>query len=339
MIVKRFKCIKINDERENKYLISAKYKDLVDITEVNKLSINRLIDEDRAKRMIDFIKMDSNFYPTIIMVTSEDCNLTFYESTSELELRSESNYLLGVVDGQHRYRSIELMLENEEITEEAKQKIMEREQSIFLISNLKKREQRTLFLEINRSANKVKKATELRLDISVYNYYGLEFLKNHKEFLEYINFDEDQVLKKEEKKIPYKYIIKSNEALLKDFEQEYKNKNVKAEELNKYYECIEYIWDTIMKKVVEYIKQDKPLRKSIFSLEIFYTTFFDMIYRSCKSEPESFSNESIKEEFNKMSKILEVDTANLKNDVDAKSGNGDKVRKIKEKIEDIIGEN
>lgn len=173
MTLKSFKCIRIEDCLKNKFLLTIKYKDLVEITEINKLSVNRIVDEEKAKRMISFIEKEDNFYPTIMMVTEEKCDIKYDENTSMITLKSNRDKLLGIVDGQHRYKSIELMLGRDEKNNDIMDILREKEQTVFLVSNLTKQDQRNLFLEINSTPNKVKKGTQLRLDITTYNYYGL----------------------------------------------------------------------------------------------------------------------------------------------------------------------
>ncbi|WP_406540991.1 DNA sulfur modification protein DndB [Clostridium ljungdahlii] len=333
MGVKKFNCIRINDFLNNKYLLKIKYKDLVEITEINKLSVNRIVDETKASKMISFIKQNNKFYPTIIMVVSDKCDLEYDNTTSTLLLKSNEDKLLGVVDGQHRYKSIELMLKSQEIEDDKKDRLKEKEQAVFLIDKLTNQQQRDLFLEINGTPNKVKKGTQLRLDISTYNYYGLRFLNENSEYLCNINFDEDQVLKKNEKRLPYKFILKSNAQLLKDFENNYEKNLIPEDDLNKYYQSIEEIWKFILTRVTSYMSKSDTIKDTVYSLEIYYTTIFDEIYKKCKALYEDITDENIKAEFNKLKPFFDIYPVELKKEIDKLFGSR-KVECIKKIIEE-----
>lgn len=330
MNLKKFKCIRIEDSLKNKFLLTIKYKDLIEITEINKLSVNRIVDEEKAKRMIPFIEEEKNFYPTIMMVTEEKCEIKYDENTSTITLKSNLDKLLGIVDGQHRYKSIELMLNREDIDESKINRLKEKEQTVFLISNLKKQEQRELFLEINSTPNKVKKGTQQRLDITTYNYYGLRFLNENEKYLKYINFDEDQVLKKDEKKIPYKFMLKGNEELLKDFEKSYINNTINETDINKHYTGIETIWRYILDKIIEYVTSQETLKGTIYSLELYYIAIFRYIKTIINNN--EISLEIMEDELKKIKGFFDNDPVSFKNNIDLENGNADKINRIIKEI-------
>lgn len=333
MILKSFKCIRIEDSVKNKFLLSIKYKDLIEITEINKLSVNRIVDEEKAEKMISFIEEEKNFYPTIMMVTEEQCDIKYDDDTAMITLKSNKDKLLGIVDGQHRYKSIELMLNKEGIIPEEKMNILkEKEQTVFLISNFTKQDQRNLFLEINSTPNKVKKGTQLRLDITTYNYYGLKFLNENEKYLDYINFDEDQVLKKYEKRIPFKFILKGNEELLKSFEKDYVSNKLNEDDINKYYSAIEYLWRYILDKMIDYIKTDEKLKKSIYSLEIYYIAIFRYIKKTIGNTP--IEKDIMEKGVEKIKSFFDINPIELKSKVDLENGNTDKINKIIKEIEE-----
>ncbi|MBI6874897.1 DNA sulfur modification protein DndB [Clostridium aciditolerans] len=333
MITKTFKCLKMQEDGKNKYLIFIRYKDLIEITEVGKLSVNRIVDEEKAKKMVGFIRNEEKFYPTLLMVTNENCSTKYNSLENELTIKSKDGKCLGVVDGQHRYKSIELMLSNKDIPIEEIKKLGNKEQAVFLIDNLGAQEQRELFLEINSTPSKVKKGTQLRLMITVCNHYGLKYLERKNEYLKYIYFDEDQVLKKGEVKIPYKFVLKAHEKLFKDFEKKYLNNMIDENLINTYYESVEYIWNVIFENIRKY---EENFKKSIFILEIFYTSLFQCIYQTIVSKELEFNNQTIKELFDKIKLIFDIDAIEFKTEIDNVPVSGKKIEIIKNKIEELL---
>lgn len=217
--------IELNEEEKSKiYVIKVSYSDLKNLCRLGNIAINRELDEDRALEMVDYINSKSSFYPTLVVSTVKKDNIDYQETEKSMVItikKDEDKFI--VLDGQHRFQSINL-ISDEELKKE-------RYQSILLVENINDFKQRKLFMDINNTPRKVKTGTKCRFEKTISNYISLKLINNRESALKYITMDENQT--KDNNKIPYKYIVKFNEKFINLLEKGFKQEKYKLENIDK----------------------------------------------------------------------------------------------------------
>lgn len=290
-----------NKEKSKMYLVKISYKDLIDICGVGKVSINRGVDVIRAGKMKKYIRMPDSFYPPLIVATTKKNLVVYDDEKKQISIhkdRLEKQKDMLVIDGQHRYTSIKLLKEEDE------ESINNRYQSIYLIDNLNEFQQRKIFIDINNTGIKVSTGTKLRLDKNLINYISLSIVNNSEIIQARISMDGNQT--KTTEKIPYKFIIRGNEKLLKEVDSEYEKNNLDIRIIDKMLIHIYKIWDGIF-NIVNLTEENMY---KVLTNEVFYTAvcnniidiFNEYIYYKVKNDEEV-----CKDEFNeKLDKIFDV---------------------------------
>ena len=153
------------NDKSKIYIAKINYKDLSSVCKFGNVSINREVDDDRAAKMVEYIKGKGSFYPTIVVATNKK-NLIDYDVNKKrimMKIKDEQDKFI-VLDGQHRFESINLLLEdNSDIN---------RYQSVFIIENMNNFQQRKVFLDINDTPKRVTTGTKLRFDKTIANYFS-----------------------------------------------------------------------------------------------------------------------------------------------------------------------
>lgn len=249
------------------YIVKFDYKSLIDICTIGKISINRDVEEDRAKKMVNYIKDVHAFYPPIIVATLKK-NLIKYDSiNNRIHIDSDKfvkNNDLIVIDGQHRFRSIELL------SEENSTLIENRYQSVFLIDNINEFQQRKIFIDINNTSRKVTTGTKLRFEKNIINYISLNLVNNSEKIQQKITMDDNQTTTTDE--LPYKFIIRGNERLLKKIDSFYEKRKIKIDDIDNLLEIIKDFWE----KVFEIIDESAKLECGVATNEAFYIALCEM---------------------------------------------------------------
>lgn len=218
-----------NNDKSNIYIAKVEYSDLNKICKLGNVSINREVDLDRAEKMVEYIKNRGAFYPTIVVATTKK-NIIEYndlKKSAEIKIRDEQDKFI-VLDGQHRFNSINLI--PEEVS------IRGRYQSVLIVENINNFQQRKLFLDINDTPRRVTTGTKLRFDKTIANYISLSLVDSRESILSYVLMDDNQT--STNKKIPYKYIVKFNEKLISILSQNFKKGNIDLITIDKYKEEI-----------------------------------------------------------------------------------------------------
>lgn len=239
------KILSINTEEVSRmYMIKMDYESLIELCGVGKVSINRVVDTYRSGKMKNYIREKNAFYPPLIVATTKK-NLIIYD-VEKKTIRIDEEKLIKnkdmlVIDGQHRYTSIKML------KEEDRNLISNRYQAIFLIDNLNEFQQRKTFIDINDNAKKVTTGTRLRLDKTLINYISLSIVDNCIGIQKRISMDGNQTVSL--KKIPYKFIIRGNEKLVKKIDDDYDRNKIDIAIVDKILSSLYIIWDEVFKIV------------------------------------------------------------------------------------------
>lgn len=252
-------------EKSRIYIAKISYKDLNSVCKFGNVSINREVDDDRAAKMVEYIEKKDSFYPTIVVATNKK-NLIEYDEnkkTIQIKIKDDEEKFI-VLDGQHRFKSINLLLKEKECD-------INKFQSVFIIENMNNFQQRKVFLDINDTPRRVTTGTKLRFDKTIANYFSLSFLDENCSVLKYILMDDNQT--STNNKIPYKYIIKFNEKLISILSKNFKNNKITFEEVEKYKNDIVKINNMLD----EIIKKSQQNDYQITKYELFYTELGDLL--------------------------------------------------------------
>ncbi|MDZ5252131.1 DNA sulfur modification protein DndB [Clostridium sp. LIBA-8841] len=289
--MKEFDAIKIdeiklesNTENSKIYILKVAYSDLDKLFKLGNISINREVEEERAKIMSEYIKDKNTFYPTIVAATNSKNLINYNEKLKTISIKSfGENDKFIVIDGQHRFKSIVGLNE----------KIDDRYQSVLLIDNINDFQQRKIFIDINDTPKKVTTGTKLRFKKTIENYITLSFLDSDENILNYIDMDENQAGKNET--IPYKYLYKFNEKLLKVLSSNFKKDKIVISEIDDM-----YINDLLLinNKVKELIVSEAK-NESIVKYEVFYIE----LGARCSEELKLYFYEKKKIDMSKINEI------------------------------------
>lgn len=252
------------NEKSNLFIAKILYKDLNKICKLGNVSINREVDDDRAEKMVEYIKAKGAFYPTLVVATTKKNIIDYNEKKRniEIKIKDEQDKFI-VLDGQHRFQSINYLLKEEGD--------IKRYQSVLLIENMNNFQQRKTFLDINDTPRRVTTGTKLRFDKTIANYYSLSFIDKRENVLKYILMDDNQTANNE--KIPYKYIVKFNDKLISIISKAFKKGNLKFPEVDYYKEPILAINDIL----VDIIEQSQNNNNQITRYELFYTVLGELL--------------------------------------------------------------
>lgn len=227
-------------EKSTIYTSIMTYEELIEICTLGNVSINREVDDERASQMVAYIGQSNAFYPPIVVATNKKNNLDYIETTKQLCIDiHEEDCKFIVIDGQHRFKSIEKLLKEESEDD----KYTKRKQSVFIIDNANDFNQRKIFMDINNNSKKVKLGTKIRFEESIANYFGLYVLENIEGFTEYVVLDSDQAT--DNTKIPYKFIVKCMEKIVNVLEKEFRKERLRFEDIEKYNSIVLSIWKSI----------------------------------------------------------------------------------------------
>ncbi|AMN35783.1 DNA sulfur modification protein DndB [Clostridium perfringens] len=247
-----------NTENSNIYILKVSYSDLDKLFKIGNISINREVEEERAKKMSEYIKDKNSFYPTIVAATNTKNLINYNENlkTISVKLLGENDKFI-VIDGQHRFKSIVGLTE----------KFDNRYQSVLLIDNINDFQQRKIFIDINDTPKKVTTGTKLRFKKNIENYITLSFLNFDEDILDYIDMDENQAGKNET--IPYKYLYRFNEKLLKVLSNNFNKEKILLSEIdNTYMEDLLLINSKIKELIVDELKNESIIKYEVFYIEL-----------------------------------------------------------------------
>lgn len=270
------------------YLVSIPFAELIKICKIKSISTNRSVDEFRAAKMVKYIKQRSAFYPPIIISTCKKDQINFNTITSEISICNATNDTnsLTIIDGQHRYKSIELLMEQDGTCG--------KNQAVFIINGISDLKRREIFIDINDNAKRVSTGDKERYKISLANYFGLLYLKNY-DNIQHIDWGANQM--KPGKKFPYKFIVKSIGIILEEHEKSYKRGEISLTDISWFGELNKNIWDAIFEKYYEDEKVSKLFEAEVVLLSLF--RLYKPIY--CEKTKESMES----------SDDTEIDTVDL----------------------------
>ncbi|WP_311079576.1 DNA sulfur modification protein DndB [Paenibacillus polymyxa] len=146
------------DNSNSKGLMTTqiKVKDLLRIYHIDS-TVNRDINTSRIPKIVNYlIGYDSYpgvFFPSIMCAYSGNPNNDFDLNRSLLTI--PTNEQLVIIDGQHRIKSLESLINNQKIDVERKNKILESDVTLQLYFGLSKDDMRNLFADINSNSVKV----------------------------------------------------------------------------------------------------------------------------------------------------------------------------------------
>lgn len=258
----------------NLYIARICYKNIHEVCKLGNVSINREIDRDRAKKMVDYIKKKGSFYPTIVVATNSKNTIKYNEmfKTIDISINDENDKFI-VLDGQHRFESINL-IDDKQLTEK-------RYQSMLIVENMNNFQQRRLFLDINDTPKRVSTGTKLRFDKTIANYFSLMLLDKNDKVLDYILMDDNQTASNKE--IPYKYIVRFNEKLLISISKMFKDNKCKLRDI----ETVKDFIILIDEKLIELIEFSQKENLEITRFEIFYIQLGEKLSENIKIKKEN----------------------------------------------------
>lgn len=244
------------------YMLSVDYSELVKLARVKSISTNREVDHSRAEKMIDFISKSGSFYPPIIVATDSIGSFRYDNDTNtcEFNISSEKGNELIIIDGQHRFTSIQKLL-----ALEIGDKFKEIKQAVFLIDGINELKRREVFLEINDNAKRVSTGDKERYKTNVSNYLSLKLI-NKIEVIKYINWGANQTTKINE--YPYKFIVKSNKLLLNQAEKDFKSAKIDLKAIDKLLKSLEYIWE------INFMYFEENSQYNVVNTEVFIKAVF-----------------------------------------------------------------
>ncbi|MDK0570362.1 DGQHR domain-containing protein [Clostridium perfringens] len=299
-----------SDEISSIYMLKMGFKELIEVCGLGKISINREVDEYRSEKMVEYIKEKSTFYPTILVATMKKNLIIYDEKNKTIEINSDNNKDIVVIDGQHRYKSIELLLK-ENYDENSN-----RTQSVLLLDNTNEFQQRKIFIDVNDNSKKVTVGTKLRLERSLINYISLNMVNKMEYLQKRVMMDDNQA--KDFETIPYKFIIKGNRELFKEVEKKYNNKQIELEYIDKRIETIINLW----KKIFALIDVGVEQKCNVIITEVFYIAlckeisndinkyfnndkYFDSFFENMKTEIKSINEKFYSANINKSKEKIE----------------------------------
>lgn len=271
------------DEVSNMYIVKINYSSLIELCGIGKVSINRDVDPERAKKMVKYIRNQEAFYPPLIVATTKK-NLVIYDEIQKTISidgdKLSNNQDMLVIDGQHRYTSIKYL------GEESEELIKNRYQSIFLIDNLTEFQQRKIFIDINDTAKKVTTGTKLRLGKNLINYISLNLINSSESVQQKVVMDVNQT--SDVNRIPYKFIIRGNEKLLAKVDEDFDKDKIDIIQVDKVLPSILTIWEEIFSIIEKAIEESC----NIITNEAFYIAiceYIEVIFNKHLYETENYN--------------------------------------------------
>ena len=237
----KIECLENKINGKLQYTGYIKYKDLVKYALLKPLTVNRLTNHKRVYKMKEYIEKPESIYPPLVIALEIGCNYSY--NNNELLIGGESDDLIAeedrlvIIDGQHRYLSIKELIDTCEDDE-----ILNRKQAVFILNNMSDLDQRHMFMEINDNMQKVSSVSRRIFEVKIPNYISLRTIINL-DIVKKINIKNDQCTEY----YPYKFILSGNQLLFKDIELENFNNQTLLDDLEKYIECSECIWDNVLK--------------------------------------------------------------------------------------------
>jgi len=317
--------IENTNEKSSIYVAKVEYKELNKICKLGNVSINREVDDDRAEKMVDYIKKKGSFYPTIVVATTKKNIIDYSDMKKKIEVRiREEQDKFIVLDGQHRFESINLLVkENPNI---------ERYQSVLLIENINDFQQRKIFVDINDTPRKVTTGTKLRFEKTIANYYSLSFVDFRDDVLECILMDDNQT--SNNKEIPYKYIVKFNEKLINVLQKNFARGKLTMTEIDQYKESIFQINNML----IEILKFSQNNDNQITRYELFYIVLgeiFSCYMSNSLNTKEELEINKIQDEFTIIKNNLPKISSDFLDDIPKdQSGKKEKIHNL---ISNVIG--
>lgn len=275
-------CLENRVNGKKVYVGYITYKNLVKNSFLKPLTVNRMTDEGRIKKMMEYIERRESNYPPIVVSVEEGCRHIFDSNSKELIVEKNSkkgyeNNRLVIIDGQHRYLSIKSLLKSNSNNIE----ILDRKQAIYILTDMTESEQRQCFMDINDNMKRVSSVSKRIFEISIANYISLKVIKQLN-IIDKVNIKNDQCTKK----YPYKFIQEANKILFREFKlSNYTEKNL-ITELDIYSEKVSVLWRYILTFIDDNTRldigfskledSDKRDYKSI-KTEIFIKAFIEIL--------------------------------------------------------------
>lgn len=290
----RINCIENKEDNKSNYSGYITYNDLVKHAYLKPLTVNRLTDDRRLGKMTKYIEEKGNIYPPLVIALEPECKFEYDSSKHQLliDVHETQDRKFIIIDGQHRFRSIEELLKykNDEST-------LSRKQSIFIITNVSDIDQRKLFMDINNNMKTVSNVSKRIFEVSIPNYISLYIIKNLN-IVKNINIKNDQCTKS----YPYKFILSGNKILFGGLDIDSYDEEQLEINLNKYKEKGFIIW----KEILNFIEKNTKLELKINKLNANINN-----YKSIKTEIfiNAFMTVLMKENNN----LIENDNDILKN--------------------------
>ncbi len=329
-----------SNEKSNMYMINISFKELIEICSLGHISINREVQRVRAEKMVQFIKAKSAFYPPLIVAVNKKDLINYSSKEKRIVIKKEKiKNEIVVIDGQHRFMSIKLWLE--EMTLEDIDNL-ERYQSVFLVDNISEYQQRKLFMDINNNAKKVNVGTKLRLEKSIANYFTLKILNDNEELLRRIKMDDDQLYVSKDqstcKKYPYKFLMDLNKKMLDKISKDFNKNNITFEDIKGLDEKINSIWEKIIEIMISIYKDenDNEIEINIITNNVFYEEIGiilkdyinNFFYRESEEEENDFIDKAIEFLEKIRLNMLDIDKSYHQSDKSTMKNRRDSIKEI-----------
>jgi DNA sulfur modification protein DndB len=159
--------------KKDKGLMSTQLsiKDILQIYSIDK-EVNRDLGYHRIPKLVKYLEnMDNSigiFLPSIVLSYRGDPTKCYDTSTSSLFI--PSNHKLTVIDGQHRIKGIERLLDKSTIEGETKERVLNTNLTVQIYFGLTKEDEKRLFTDINTNAKRVSRSLITNFDTrDIYN--------------------------------------------------------------------------------------------------------------------------------------------------------------------------
>lgn len=201
-------CLENKVNGKSVYIGYVKYSDLVKFAFLKPLTVNRITNKSRIKDMKEYIMKQNSNYPPIVVAVEEGCRASYNGKENKLLIEKGSNEnrlnRLVIIDGQHRYLSIESLIKSNP----ENSGILNRKQAIYILTGISELEQRKYFMDINETMKSVSSVSKRIFQITVPNYISLKVIKTLN-IIKKVNIKNDQCTNK----YPYKFIQSGTEVL------------------------------------------------------------------------------------------------------------------------------
>lgn len=264
----KIECIQEESSGRLHYSGYIKYCDLVKYGFLKELTVNRITDEARLPKMEEYIRQPESIYPPIVVALEKSVKKSYNINTKELIIEkgiseNSDNNILVIIDGQHRFLSIEEIIKEDNI-----EGFDKRKQSIFILTDMSDIEQRDLFIQINDNMKRVSSVSKNILDVTIPNYISLKTIKEL-DIINKVNMRNDQCTKV----YPYKFILEGNKVLFKNLKIDNFDECKLLEVLNHY----SMVGTSIWKRILEYIESNSSLELGIVDKKKITTNDYSII--------------------------------------------------------------